>query len=153
MVLKINRFRNSIQKSFFFELIRSPIWLHYWHFYQNYATKTFPKMLINRCFERGSFSMFWFQGLQKTCLEALHDVYTVHMHLRSIHNAFTVSLFFPEYPFRYIPGICTTNHVTKELRVDVWDQRSNKSQEKCWFIPFLRNYTILTKEGRISTAS
>ena len=26
---------------------RSPIWLHYWHFYRNYVTKPYPEMLID----------------------------------------------------------------------------------------------------------
>ena len=26
---------------------RSPIWLHYWHFYHKYVTKPFPEMLID----------------------------------------------------------------------------------------------------------
>ena len=70
---------------------RSPIRLHYWHFYHKYVTKPFPEMVIDwssRSDKKGLkeklLNILTLMS-SKTCLEAvleLHDVYTTHMKLR-----------------------------------------------------------------------
>ena len=45
-----NRFLEFHPRASLFKLVlsfRSPVWLHYWHFYHKYITKLFPEMVID----------------------------------------------------------------------------------------------------------
>ena len=68
-------------KSFFLvRLVSSFRWLHYWHFYQNYVTKPFPEMLIDR------------YSKNKTALikeEASDGSSTMHTHMYACMHART----------------------------------------------------------------